>query len=105
MLAKVERQQVLTENAVPVLLCAVKENAAEKCTTYCLEEVDSQAAKAPADKPMSDKDKKDKYNGCYTKCVSEETRDVTSERLDVSPTRCITCLNSSNRVVGLTAAQ
>ena len=65
---------------------AVKENAAEACTTACKEEqIASQALAAGAggDKDADSARLKEAFDSCYTKCVAQETKDVAEERQKV----------------------
>jgi hypothetical protein len=65
---------------------AVKENAAEACTTACKEEQTSNLALAAGqggDKESESARLKEAFDTCYTKCVAQETKDVAEERLKV----------------------
>ncbi|EIE23649.1 hypothetical protein COCSUDRAFT_66027 [Coccomyxa subellipsoidea C-169] len=62
---------------------AVKENAAEACTTACKEEQiagQALAAGAGGDKDADNARLKEAFDSCYTKCVAQETKDVAEER-------------------------
>eukprot|EP00884_Botryococcus_braunii_P003725 jgi/Botrbrau1/13353/Bobra.0158s0007.1 len=64
-------------NGLPVL--AVKDDASEACQTECTEELD----KLKKEKPSPDLDDvkgKEIYDTCYTKCVSDEAKDIVQER-------------------------
>jgi hypothetical protein len=42
-----------------------------------------EAMNAKLEVSLTDKEKKDKYDSCYVKCVDEETRDSIAERQEV----------------------
>ena len=72
----------------PALLpLAVKENAAEACTTACQDEQSAGLALAAGqggDKDAENARMKEAFESCYTKCVAQETKDVAEERQKVS---------------------
>ncbi|CAL5220790.1 g2861 [Coccomyxa viridis] len=62
---------------------AVKENAAEACTTACQDEQSAGMALATGqggDKDANNARLKEAFESCYTKCVAQETKDVAEER-------------------------
>ena len=66
---------------------AVKENAAEACTTACQDEQSAGLALAAGqggDKEADNARVKEAFESCYTKCVAQETKDVAEERQKVS---------------------
>jgi hypothetical protein len=65
---------------------AVKENAAEACTTACQDEQSAGLALAASQGGDKDADNariKEAFESCYTKCVAQETKDVAEERQKV----------------------
>lgn len=65
---------------------AVKENAAEACTTACQDEQSAGLALAAGQGGDKDADNariKEAFESCYTKCVAQETKDVAEERQKV----------------------
>jgi len=65
---------------------AVKENAAEACTTACQDEQSAGMALAAGQGGDKDADNariKEAFESCYTKCVAQETKDVAEERQKV----------------------
>lgn len=69
-----------------VYCTAVKENAAEACTTACKEEQTAAMALAAGqggDKDADNARLKEAFDSCYTKCVAQETKDVAEERQKV----------------------
>ena len=68
---------------------AVKENAAEACTTACQDEQSTGMALATGqggDKDANNARLKEAFESCYTKCVAQETKDVAEERQKVTTT-------------------
>ena len=71
----------------PLVPPAVKENAAEACTTACQDEQSAGLALAAGqggDKDADNARVKEAFESCYTKCVAQETKDVAEERQKVS---------------------
>ena len=73
---------------------AVKENAAEACTTACQDEQSAGLALAAGqggDKDAENARMKEAFESCYTKCVAQETKDVAEERQKVSEFTAMGC--------------